>query len=532
MSDLSLLLKYSFKNKVRPAKNKKGISKASKPITTVIQYLLPAVIFGMTIAPVMFITMKDLNIPMQSLGIDSSYSFLDIIFSLNFLGMGIMFFMNYSPSIIMNLYDSEMTQAFLTMPIKKSTIFWAGSIDSLLMTGLPLGMLLPIAVVYAIIMKANIFLSILAIVGFVIVLLGISMLGGILMSFFMSRTSAKRFTMFAYFGSIILYVFAANYFNPSNFNSGNVEVIAQTFKNALGFILNPVFPHTWMINSTKGNLWSLIILFGAGILLFCFTYFLSQKLDFSISGKKAKKSKKITFKTGRFPLIKKDLKLSFRDSQTLFLLIYPAVLPVIFFFAGNTKGSSLGVMSSLMFSAIAAFYAAYLAIMMLAEETKIWPVPKLYPIKNRTLVSNKVNIPFAIFMIEYILIVILLTVISGFSFVNIISILPMGVILYYSSLLGARLFLKNPKREVKQKNFLSGKEVFELEGATMGVAFGVFFLLNFFSTVKNRPFWIFVGREWLIYLVFIGVPILLIGLTVLGIFKELKKIKVLIENWE
>jgi len=66
----------------------------------------------------------------------------------------------------------------------------------------------------------------------------------------------------------------------------------------------------------------------------------------------------------------------------------------------------------------------------------------------------------------------------------------------------------------------------------MGVAFGVFFLLNFFSTVKNRPFWIFVGREWLIYLVFIGVPILLIGLTVLGIFKELKKIKVLIENWE
>jgi len=185
-----------------------------------------------------------------------------------------------------------------------------------------------------------------------------------------------------------------------------------------------------------------------------------------------------------------------------------------------------------MFSAIAAFYAAYLAIMMLAEETKIWPVPKLYPIKTRTLVSNKVNIPFAIFMIEYILIVILLTVISGFSFVNIISILPMGVILYYSSLLGARLFLKNPKREVKQKNFLSGKEVFELEGATMGVAFGVFFLLNFFSTVKNRPFWIFVGREWLIYLVFIGVPILLIGLTVLGIFKELKKIKVLIENWE
>ncbi|HQP59376.1 MAG TPA: hypothetical protein PLI28_10415, partial [Petrotogaceae bacterium] len=121
MSDLSLLLKYSFKNKVRPAKNKKGVSKASKPITTVIQYLLPAVIFGMTIAPVMFITMKDLNIPMQSLGIDSSYSFLDIIFSLNFLGMGIMFFMNYSPSIIMNLYDSEMTQAFLTMPIKKST---------------------------------------------------------------------------------------------------------------------------------------------------------------------------------------------------------------------------------------------------------------------------------------------------------------------------------------------------------------------------------------------------------------------------
>jgi len=98
-----LILKYSYQNKVRPKKKKDGTYKKSNPLSGVLAYIIPAVVFGATISPFMYFLFKDLNIPLVQLGIDLPWSILDIVFSIWFLIMGFMFFLNYSPAIVSNL---------------------------------------------------------------------------------------------------------------------------------------------------------------------------------------------------------------------------------------------------------------------------------------------------------------------------------------------------------------------------------------------------------------------------------------------
>ncbi|HOO75728.1 MAG TPA: hypothetical protein PLS66_10570, partial [Tepiditoga sp.] len=222
MSQLTLLLKYSFKNKVRPKKDKYGQEKKSSAMSGVFGYLLPAAVFGIFIGFLFFMTFQNLNIPLADFGISSSFSLMDIFLSISLIGLGIFFFISYSPSIIVNLFDSEMTGILLTMPVKKSTIFLSAAVDSLLLSGLSLGMMIPLGVIYPIIYGNSLNLSIphmifsfvvmiISLLLFIGILLGVSLLGGIFMSNFMGKTAAKKLSMLAYFGAILLYVFAANF---------------------------------------------------------------------------------------------------------------------------------------------------------------------------------------------------------------------------------------------------------------------------------------------------------------------------------
>ncbi|BBE31555.1 hypothetical protein OSSY52_16960 [Tepiditoga spiralis] len=529
MSDLSLLIKYSFQNKSRYSKKKKNGKerKPTNPIISIILTLSISATLGLILAPIYYYAFKNSAIPLTKFGIQSTYNFVDIIFSSTYIGLGIMFLMTFSSYLVVNLYDGDMTELFLTMPIKRSTIFLSAAIDSLILSGMPLGMLIPLSIVHAIILKGSIIASILSITLFVYLLGILALIISMLLSLFIGKTAAKRTAMLMSFGSLLIYIISTNLI--SKIKTTDPKVFVDGIKGALNFILFPAFPHTQMINGINGNYSSIAIMIIFSIIFTFVFYYFSNKMDFGMKSKKSSKKIK-NIKISGMPLLKKDLKLLSRDSQSIFMIFYPIALSAIFFFTGNNSITFI----SIMFIIIAAFYSAYLTIIMLAEDTKIWPLPRLFPVKISTIVNRKIIIPVTIFMLEYFAVLIFLGIKDKLDISGIFFIVPMLIIMFYSSIFGARLFLKNPKRDTKQKNILSTKEIFMLEGVSMGYSLIIFVLLTFEQMlIKHGPFWIFKNIPIIFsHLIFLGIPIILILFILSKTRKEMNKIKKLIESWE
>ena len=528
-----LILKYSYQNKSRPKKKKDGTYKTASPLNALIAYLVPAVVFGATLSPILYYMFKDLNIPFSQLGIDLPWSILDIVFSMWFLLMGFMFFLNYSPAIVANLYESDMTQILLAMPIKRSDIYISSAIDSLVMAGLPLGMMIPVFVIYGIISKTNIFLTTIAGLGFILFLLLISNLGGVLFSKFLTKTSAKRMTMIMYFISIFLYVGMTNII-PRIMKNNSPAQVAESLKKLSSLLLNYAWPHTWVILTMKGNFMALTILIAVILILSYIVYIISNLLELSISRKKGKKKNyEIKFKTTRFPAIKKDFKLLFRDSQTFFLILYPVFLPLIFIFTNSDAD-----IMSFVFVMIASIYAAMLSIFSTSYEGKIWPIPKLFPITMGNMIFSKIMVPILIFSLEYIVISMLSFFLGKASWIIFMTIIPVIILIVYSSILGVSIYLKNPKRDLSQKNIIKGKEVMYLEGIIMGLSFGIILPGNLYMLalndvqLKNKFIDFLFDSPILFHLIGGVMPLGFLILSIYLTIKEINKVKERMLKWE
>ncbi|AEX86045.1 putative permease (DUF2074) [Marinitoga piezophila KA3] len=533
-SKIWLILKYSYQNKVRPRKNKKGIIKRRGPWGALFAYLFPMVIFGGTLAPIVYFMFKNLNVPLSQFGMNTPWNLLDIIFGMWFLTMGFMFFLNYSPAIVANLFESEITQLLLVMPVKRFEIYTASAIDSLIMAGIPLGMMIPVFVVYAMLMKTNIILTILAGLGYILFLMLLSNFGGVILSRFLTKTSAKRWTMIMYFVSIFLYVGGTNLL-PSLVADNSLEELVAAFNKTIGLILNDFWPHTWVLKAMNGSITFLAILYVVISILGYFIYGISNTMEFNTSsGKKEKHSQKeISIKHSKFPMFKKDFKLLFRDSQTFFLILYPIFLPIIFIFTSESLE-----MIGTMYVLLSSMYAAMIALYSVTYEGKIWPIPKLYPLKPWELIFSKVLIPVFIFTLEYVILVIAIILMKKSSSIIFYSIIPIFLIILYSAILGVSMYLKNPKRDLSQKNVLNGKEVFILEGISLSFTLGIFVLGNLYiASLKNPSMkdkfidWLF-DSPFLYHFIGAGIPIFLLCLTIYLIVKETKKIHKLLISWE
>jgi len=184
---------------------------------------------------------------------------------------------------------------------------------------------------------------------------------------------------------------------------------------------------------------------------------------------------------------------------------------------------------------IAADYSAMISAYMLTEELKIWPVPKLLPFKTRTMVNSKIMITTGLYTVEFIALTIVFSLLLKFSFFDLVLIIPTVILLYYSSLLGARIFLSDPKRDVSQMNrVFKGKEVLIIELITMGYAMAIFGLLFFYDLMLVQgPLWIFKNISMqLTSLIILGTVVVLLFVILWSIGKEQRKINQYIEAME
>ncbi|KUK14771.1 MAG: Uncharacterized protein XD53_1806, partial [Petrotoga mobilis] len=205
--------------------------------------------------------------------------------------------------------------------------------------------------------------------------------------------------------------------------------------------------------------------------------------------------------------------------------------PFIFFFTGMQDLTYI----ALFFMFIAADYSAMISAYMLTEELKIWPVPKLLPFKTRTMVNSKIMITTGLYTVEFIALTIVFSLLLKFSFFDLVLIIPTVILLYYSSLLGARIFLSDPKRDVSQMNrVFKGKEVLIIELITMGYAMAIFGLLFFYDLMLVQgPLWIFKNISMqLTSLIILGTVVVLLFVILWSIGKEQRKINQYIEAME
>lgn len=240
MKDLILLLKLSYKNKARPTKNRKGQIVRPSVISILIGYLLVPLIFIAAFVPTLIYTLKsvNLNIPLSQLGMAYNYTLLDLLLAPAFLMSSALFILQFSPLIITSLYDNDMNPLLLSMPIRRSTIFFSAAIDSLIMSGMAGSAVFSIIILYLVIQGSNLFFAILSAIGFLLFLLSISLLIGLVMSFFIGKTSAKRLGQLMYFVAIILIVLVPQIL-PQKMGS-NPEDILEMFGNSVKIFMSPI----------------------------------------------------------------------------------------------------------------------------------------------------------------------------------------------------------------------------------------------------------------------------------------------------
>jgi ABC-2 type transport system permease protein len=169
-------------------------------------------------------------------------------------------------------------------------------------------------------------------------------------------------------------------------------------------------------------------------------------------------------------------------------------------------------------------YAAILSVGMMVNDMKIWPIPKTYPIKTEQFINNKITIPLIIFLVEYIIITIISAVMGYTNIIDYFMVIPVGLLLYYAALYGVKTYLKNPQRDTSNKNnVLTFKETIVFEGIIMGIGAAIFGLLTVYKINMQTPF--IELSTILINLIFIGIPVLFMGLLIFLIKREKNKIK-------
>lgn len=512
MNDLFLILKYGFKNKARP-KNK-GLFKSNSVFGNIFGYLFPAILFMLIMLPFMLNIFNNTQIEIMP-----GVTFAELMGSMYIALMSLLFFLQYSPSIINTLFNNDNIEFLMTTPVKKGTIFISSAIDSFLVSGLPIGMMLSVIIAYGIASNINIFNLIISSIGYIFLMISLSLIAGLIFSYFIGKTAAKRFSQMMYFASIFAFVFMTNFIPTNQINQAQQGQLSGIFGN-MTFLTGEFFPHTLLLKGLKTNVYFGLISILISILIIVLIYVLSSKLDFVTSRKKSKNKEQKIKLTGGMPVLKKDLKLLQRDSQSLFLILYPLLFPLIFIFINVQSMAAMNIM----FIFIGSMYAAILSVGMMVNDMKIWPIPKTYPIKTEQIINNKISIPLIIFLIEYVIITIISAIMGYTNIIDYFMIIPVGLLLYYAALYGVKTYLKNPKRDTSNKNnVLTFKETIAFEGIVMGIGIGIFGFLTAYKINMQTPF--LKLSPFLTNLIFIGVPILFIGLLIFMIRLERKNIK-------
>ena len=483
MRDFLVLLKYSALNMARARSNRRIGRLSSSPLLYIVTVtFLPIVAFGL---PMYFIFSSAMNadVLLQELPY-GEVRIIDLLVSSMISTMTVLYFLSSTPMFVYNLFDSKDMEMLLTLPVRRFHILLLKVLESLTLSSIQLSMLILIFAFYGNVVIGGVsgFLYGLMVgVAFWILMLEVSILLAAVLSRLMGRTLARRLAFVAYFVSVMIWVLIINVLRPSNVPGMDV---VERFRDYVGFLTADFWPHRWFLKLLDGRL---IFLLGL-VPLFLMPVFIDRtirKADFlSRSSSLRRVKRKFEWRSSSFPLLKKDLMLWRREPQAMYMLAYPVIMAAIFLFQGQSLSGTI------IFIAITGLYAAVTIGLLLRHEMLVWPLPRTYPIRMWELVIPKILIPTFGFGAGYIVLAILYYLLKGGSVFILISIPLVLMVIFSCTLLGALIFLRNPRRSKELRRMLSPVEMLIIQALVMSWTVGSVGLPTILLNLKNVSiFW-------------------------------------------
>jgi ABC-2 type transport system permease protein len=445
-------------------------------------------------SPMFYDLFSRLAVPLSRFGYDSTSMLYELFLAPLFFTSAFLFAFQFAPLLVTELFENDMIPFLLTMPIRRSSLFLVSAIDTFLMSGFGFAITLVFSICYALLRNTHPLFGILSIIVWVLFLTASGLLAGFLLARFIGKTAAKRTAQFISFFVLILILLFPQVIAP--LTDKDPAVLFASLKKSMDFFLFRGWPHVWFMEGVGGNPGYLLLLFALSVVLVILVIYFSNRINLTPARNKAEqrtayRKKQRYFRNRGFyaSFFTKEFKLMLRESGILWYYIYPLIFPVVMIF-GRINDTAF---VSLLFMLVASIYSGMASILMMVAEKKIWPFPVILPIRLRTLISLKIITPVFLFTIEYLFLQLILSFFAKVQMFNYFMVLPITIILYYSSLLGMRLFLQDPNRDVSQRNrLLKGQEVLMLEGITMALSMG--FFLSFYAFhifLSEGAFWFF-----------------------------------------
>ncbi|WP_129721256.1 hypothetical protein [Xylanivirga thermophila] len=518
MNNLRLLFKYA--TKTYKIKKKKATSGGFLGwILTII--ILAAIALPMTL---MFYEMfKMMAVPVSQFGLSYSGYLADVYMFLFPVTFGLMLILTLVPSIIFNVFESDDLTFLLSLPIKKWEVFVFKASVGLSGGFLPLLMLGISGICYAVALKLNIFLAVFGMLLLLVFIFLFSLTIGAIMTRFISKSTARIASQIFLYVSVIAYVIIMNVLPRQ---AENMEAIIEGFGSVFSVLEGKhawLLPFNWGLYAVKGDIRVFGILGFLCIMLIFIVMKISNVTNMASGRSKTKKSYRMEI--SRYPIVKKEIRLIFRNPQNVFSISYAIIFPVVMAYVNKSA------MSGAMFVGIfAAIYAANLALQLIAEEKKIWPMPKLLPIDMGRTLQYKAAIPAMIFTLGYGVVLLFSYFMLNMNPLMFLSIIPMTAVLLYSSLFGLSLFLNDPQRGMTGKTIaFKFKEALMLEFNTMLLAFGIIFPFNMLS--EGGLLEVLMG-EWWYKLIAIGLPWIIMVIVIFLVKRTFRKINMKVGAWE
>ncbi len=518
MKKFFLLLNLRFKANKTLKKNpeklglpKKNISRYTSVLIILIS-LSPMIILSWMGMSKIYPVMNQLTIGNNTLA--------DAMLS-NYIMLGaIMFIVGFFPLIVYEIISNdEEIQFLLTLPVSRTTIFFVILTQMLMYSIYPLLILIPSIYSYTLTLHNNFFSyfnSTVILIDTVMASLGISGAIALTIARGMKRKTSKKLLMIVSLVNILILISFIQLM-PTSASSEATQSFANLVKKLKVVSLNNYNPFYWSVQAIKGD-WLYLIMFTVfSIALFYILFKLSSNLEFEGTSRVKARSTSFNYRSSSksvfLTVLIKDLKLLFREDQTLFMLIYPIGLPLLFSFMGSFRG-----FGAIYFAVIlSSQYCAMSTYASFGYEKQISPYQLTFPIKKSSMLISKTLAPTLL----YSLVIIIVDLIFVFGFKSeplLLILIPYTIVIIFElSVWSAKLASKNINSFNTYKEAMrSGQFKITMASMLLSQEVMVPFIFVFYPKLLGNFSWL---QPFMYF-----IPIILMIITAFPLFKNIDNV--------
>ena len=446
MNQLSLLLKYKLKmwSNIPKRRGRRGM-----PLFAYV--LILAGVFAAIGIPTYFLFVETFKT--YSTIVFGGVSLADLFVEISMIGILVLVLVTDTPAVALNVFMSDDVDFLLSLPISQSTIFASKAIETMIQGGFPALFVIPVLAAYANTVNMPwyeiIFMFVMYIFYFLI-LTAISSLIALGVSKFASRSGTQRFMILT---SLIVYVFVIilmSMVGSLNSNAGNVEMV---FSNYVNTVNAPYLPSTWFLDALKMQWSGILLVIGTSIALSAIAYIVASHgiltgfSKMTSAGKRTLHRKKYRIRRPVIAFISKDVKLMRREPSILFLLIYPAIFPLILVVSTLGKGGNVmnrDIMIPVISVFLSSMYTVIATASLVSIEIKVGDFVNTLPIGKRTPLWSKAFVITSAFATVMIVTFSILSAIFGNTLFPIVTVLFSIPILLTLSFFGVYATIRWP----------------------------------------------------------------------------------------